>query len=98
MIVIQHDPLIFSGQVIYSRYAHVEPMVVKAGDRVVRGQYIANVGNAFGRYAYHLHLDVSPTQILFSRPWDWPGTNKARLESNYVSPYKFLIAHRPAKG
>jgi len=98
VIVIQHDPLISTGQVIYSRYGHSDPMVVKAGDRVVRGQYIANVGNAFGRFAYHLHLDVSPTQVLFSRPWDWPGTNKTRLETNYVSPYKFLIANRPIKG
>jgi murein DD-endopeptidase MepM/ murein hydrolase activator NlpD len=97
VIVVQHDPLITTGQVICSRYGHVDPMVVKTGDRVVRGQYIANVGNAFGRFAYHLHFDVSPTQILFSRPWDWPGTNKTRLEANYISPYKFLIANRPAK-
>ncbi|MEP7287302.1 MAG: peptidoglycan DD-metalloendopeptidase family protein [Chloroflexota bacterium] len=97
VIVIQHDPLITTKQIIYSRYGHVETLHVKKGDRVVRGQYIANVGNAFGRFVYHLHFDLSPTQILLTRPWDWPGLNKTRLEADYISPIKFISANRPVK-
>jgi hypothetical protein len=97
VIVIQHDPLIKNGKVVFSRYGHVENMQVKKGDRVVRGQHIANVGNSFGRFVYHLHFDISPTQLLFSRPWDWPGTNKTRLEANYIAPGTFIKANRPIK-
>ncbi|MCC7451863.1 MAG: peptidoglycan DD-metalloendopeptidase family protein [Anaerolineae bacterium] len=96
VIVVQHDPLITTGQVISSRYGHVENVQVKAGDRVARGQHIANVGNAFGRFIYHLHFDLSHTLILQSRPWDWPGLNKRRLEANYIDPYRFIQHHRPA--
>jgi murein DD-endopeptidase MepM/ murein hydrolase activator NlpD len=95
VIVVRNDPVISNGTVLYARYAHVENMQVKKGDRVSRGQYIANVGNAFGRFAYHLHFDLSNTAILYDRPWDWPGTDKKRLEANYIDPYKFLIANRP---
>ncbi|HVO70069.1 MAG TPA: peptidoglycan DD-metalloendopeptidase family protein, partial [Aggregatilineaceae bacterium] len=97
VIIVRSDPLVTTGQVVYVRYAHVENMQVKAGDRVSRGQYIANVGNAFGRFAYHLHFDVSPDTTLFERPWDWPGTNKTRLEANYVNPHTFVVGHRPAR-
>ncbi len=97
LIVIQHDPLISSGQTIFSRYGHVENPVVKAGDRVSRGQHIANVGNAFGRFVYHLHFDISPTRVLLTRAWDWPGLDKKRLESTYIDPYQFILKNRPQK-
>lgn len=97
VIVIRHDPLISTGQVVYSRYGHVENMQVKPGDRVVRGQYIAHVGNAFGFFVYHLHFDLSPTRILQSQPWDWPGLDKTRLERDYISPLTFITNNRPVK-
>jgi hypothetical protein len=97
VIVIQHDPYIGTGQVAFTRYGHVENMQVKAGDRVVRGQHIANVGNAFGRFVYHLHFDLSLTRVLQTRPWDWPGLSKQRLEANYLNPYQFILNHRPTK-
>ncbi|MFN8418790.1 MAG: M23 family metallopeptidase [Anaerolineae bacterium] len=96
VIVIRHDPYILSGQVVYSRYAHVETMQVKSGDRVVRGQYICNVGNAYGAFKYHLHFDISHTAVLQSRPWDWPGLNRTRLTENYVNPYEFVAKRRPS--
>jgi hypothetical protein len=64
---------------------------------VSRGQHIANIGNAYGRFIYHMHLDISPTRVMLTRPWDWPGLNKKRLEANYVDPYKFILKNRPAK-
>ncbi len=97
VIVIQHDPYINTGQVFYSRYGHIENPQVRAGDRVSRGQHIANIGNAYGRFIYHMHLDISPTRVLLTRPWDWPGLNKKRLEANYIDPYPFILKNRPAK-
>jgi len=73
----------------------VEAMTVKVGDRLKRGQQIAKVGNAFGRFAYHLHFDLSPTTILESRPEHWPARNLQNLLANYVDPKQFILANRP---
>ncbi len=95
VIVIRHDPLISTGQVLYGRYAHVEGVRVQVGDRVVRGQQICKVGNADGLFTYHLHFDLSPTTILETQPWHWPRMNRTELRANYVNPLEFILNHRP---
>ncbi|PJF40704.1 MAG: hypothetical protein D6737_19750 [Chloroflexi bacterium] len=95
VIIIKHDPLVTNGVELYGRYAHVENMKVKVGDRVTRGQQIASVGNAFGQWAYHLHFDLSPTTILESNPAHWPGRNKSALDKNYIDPKQFIENNRP---
>lgn len=95
VIVIRHDPLISTGQVLYGRYAHVEGVRVQVGDRVVRGQQICKVGNAEGLFTYHLHFDLSPTTILETQPWHWPRMNRTELRANYVNPLEFILNHRP---
>lgn len=97
IIVIRHDPLLTNGKVMYGRYAHVNNARVQVGDRVVRGQQIANVGNADGRFAYHLHFDLSHTTILESQPGDWPKLNLNRLLANYVDPQDFIAKNRPPR-
>jgi len=95
VIVIKHDPLATDGKVLYGRYAHVEEMIVKVGDRVKRGQQIARVGNAFGQWAYHLHFDLSPTTLLDGKPADWPAKDRTRLLKNYIDPKEFIVNNRP---
>jgi murein DD-endopeptidase MepM/ murein hydrolase activator NlpD len=95
VIIIKHDPLASNRTVLYGRYAHVEEMIVKVGDRVRRGQQIAKVGNAFGRYAYHLHFDLSHTTILESQPQHWPAKNLNNLLANYIDPRDFIQNNRP---
>jgi hypothetical protein len=95
VIVIRHDPLISTGDMLYGRYAHIENMMVRVGDRVVRGQQIAKVGNAEGLFAYHLHFDLSPTSILATQPWHWPKMDRAALRANYIDPLDFVLNHRP---
>lgn len=95
VVIIRHDPLASSGRVVYSRYGHVENMLVKPGDRVKRGQQIAKVGNAFGRFAYHLHFDISPTRILETEPQHWPAKNLDNLLANYIDPRDFILKNRP---
>jgi murein DD-endopeptidase MepM/ murein hydrolase activator NlpD len=97
VIVIKHDPLASDGKVLYGRYAHVEDMSVKVGDRVKRGQQIAKVGNAFGQWAYHLHFDLSPTTLLESKPADWPAKDRTKLLKNYIDPKEFIANNRPKK-
>lgn len=95
VIVIRHDPLITTGQVVYGRYAHVENIRVLVGQRVARGEQISGVGNAEGLYPYHLHFDISPTDILQSQPWHWPGLDLDNLRANYVDPRQFVVQNRP---
>lgn len=95
VIIIRHDPLVTDGKVLYGRYAHVTNTRVKVGDRVQRGQQIANVGNAEGVFPYHLHFDLSPTTILEAQPWDWPKLDLARLRRDYIDPQTFVAANRP---
>src|SRR3989440_5340050 len=43
---------------VQSYYGHVEEMLVHAGEEVQRGQQIATVGTANGRYVAHLHFEM----------------------------------------
>ncbi len=96
LVVIRHDPLYEpSGQVIYSRYAHVQNMRVTVGDRVARGQRICEISDAFGRYVPHLHFDLSATTILETRPGNWPKLNYDLLVKNYIDPRDWISRHRP---
>ncbi len=95
VIIIQHDPLVRTGRVMYGRYAHVGPMLVQVGDRVRRGQQITTVSNAFGRWAYHLHFDLSPTTILENNPEHWPGRDRDSVFTHYVDPREFILENRP---
>ncbi|MBX3084932.1 MAG: peptidoglycan DD-metalloendopeptidase family protein [Anaerolineae bacterium] len=97
IIVIRHDPLASTGQVVYCRYAHVESVRVREGQRVRRGDQIASVGNADGTQPYHLHFDVSPTDVLKDRPDHWPKLNLANLRANYVDPRVFVASNRPVR-
>lgn len=96
LIIIRHDPLP-DGTVVWSRFAHVQNPLVREGDRVERGQHIANIGNAGGQLPYHLHFDIAKTDILESRPGHWPGLNLDEIYRHYVDPKKFIQEHRPAR-
>ncbi len=95
VVVIRHDPLVSTGKVIYSRSTHVNDIRVQVGQRVVRGEQIAKVGDAEGRFAYHLHFDLSPTSILESQPFHWPGLDRTGVITHYVDPQAFIRNHRP---
>lgn len=82
VVVIKHS----TNPVVYSRAAHLDSIAVKTGDAVAKEQYIGNVGNAFGQLPYHLHYDLSLTNILESIPGHWPGGNLDLVKRHYVEP------------
>jgi murein DD-endopeptidase MepM/ murein hydrolase activator NlpD len=96
IVVIQHDPLLTcDGEILYGRYAHVQNMMVVTGQRVRRGEQIAEVGDAFGRYVPHLHFDLSRSIGIAMIPSYWPGNDLAGLTENFVDPLAFVRDHRP---
>ena len=96
VVIVKH--LLQDESCVWSRYAYLEKMAVHAGDVVERGQQIGAIGNANGRYPYHLHFDISKTTVLQSCSRHWPGTNEALVLANYVDPKNFILAHRPLQG
>ena len=99
VIVIRHDPLKSpTGKVIYARYAHVQNIKVSAGQRVKRGDLIAEISDAFGTLVPHLHFDLSPTTVLESNPADWPGKSSTRIFRDYIDPLDFIKENRPSTG
>ncbi|RMG77474.1 MAG: hypothetical protein D6711_01510 [Chloroflexi bacterium] len=96
--VIRHDPLYTAtGPVYYTRYGHMQNVIVKVGDRVARGQQIGEVGTGGGRFTAHLHYDVVRTAIMETKPTDWPKMDIERLLRDYVDPLEFTVNNRPKK-
>lgn len=75
---------------VFARYAHVATMLVSPGQVVKQGDQIATIGNADGKQPYHLHFDISPTEILLNQPNHWPGQDRNAVIANYLDPYIFL--------
>jgi len=75
---------------VQSYYGHVETMLVQAGDEVRRGQQIATVGTAGGRYFANLHFQMRE----FVTPFIGPGYRKDTR--GWLDPTAFIEAHRGA--
>ena len=93
--VINHGYITYNESVsvpMYSRYGHLEKSVVKAGDLVKRGQAIGQIGKYvpfYGDGNYHLHHDISFTDILSKDAKHWPGSSYDSTATNYYDPLKF---------
>jgi hypothetical protein len=92
LIVVEHK--LQDSTPVWTRYAHLSEMTVQANQVVQRGQMIGRVGNAFNRYAYHLHYDAAVID-LGKNPADWPGDDRGRVMRDYLDPLLFTAAHRP---
>jgi murein DD-endopeptidase MepM/ murein hydrolase activator NlpD len=75
---------------VQSYYGHVEEMLVHAGDEVNRGQQIATVGTANGRYLAHLHFEMR----AFVTPFIGPGYRDDTR--GWINPSQFIEEHRGA--
>lgn len=90
VVVIQHD-----SPVAYSRYAHLDNIAVAEGDMVVRGQQVGRIGDSFGQFPFHLHFDISLTEVLGDNPSHWPGVDLSAVVNHYVEPRSFIRLSRP---
>jgi hypothetical protein len=73
---------------VQSYYGHVQDMLVHSGETVKRGQQIATVGTANGRYFAHLHFEMRE----FLTPFIGPGYRDDT--HGWLNPTKFIEAHR----
>ena len=91
VIIVLHA-YIDNGQREYvqSYYGHVDEMLVRARENVRRGQQIATIGNASGRYLAHLHFEMRE----FKTPFVGPGYRKDTR--GWLDPSAFIQAHRGA--
>lgn len=78
---------------VYARYAHLESVRVKAGDLIYWDTQIGNVGRIDINSPYHCHFDISPTDVLFRSPGDWPKLNRKYLLIHYLDPEQFVSEH-----
>ena len=73
---------------VESYYGHVQEMLVHSGETVKRGQQVATVGTANGRYFAHLHLEMRE----FITPFIGPGYRDDT--HGWINPTKFIEQHR----
>ena len=77
---IKHE---FKDYDLWSRYLHLkEPAIVNVGDKVERGQHIANMGGTFG-YATHLHFELWKVPKGWNFNW-YDRENYAVRGTDYV--------------
>jgi peptidase M23-like protein len=77
-------------KLVQSYYAHVDQILVHADEEVRRGQKIATVGTAGGRYFAHLHFEMRE----FVTPFIGPGYREDTR--GWINPTAFIEAHRGA--
>lgn len=95
IIIIEH-PVPGEDRVIYARYAHVDNLLVRANDLVVRGQQICGIGQ-YAPNNYHLHFDLSFNPLLKTTPGHWPGDNPGLVQQFYVDPKAFIKQRHVAR-
>ena len=75
---------------VQSFYGHVDTMLVEPQQEVTRGQQIATVGSADGRYLAHLHFEMRE----FITPFVGPGYRDDTR--GWINPSEFITQHRGA--
>ena len=75
---------------VQSYYAHVDEILVEPKQKVRRGEQIATVGTADGRYWAHLHFEMRE----FTTPFVGPGYRDDTR--GWIDPSAFIASHRGA--
>jgi murein DD-endopeptidase MepM/ murein hydrolase activator NlpD len=75
---------------VQSYYAHVDEILVQPKQKVRRGEQIATVGTANGRYWAHLHFEIRE----FTTPFVGPGYRDDTR--GWIDPSAFIASHRGA--
>jgi murein DD-endopeptidase MepM/ murein hydrolase activator NlpD len=90
LVVIQLDDL-WAGQPVYVLYGHVHSIAVEVGQRVERGQSVAEVGFGGAASRPHLHFEVRVGENTFRGTrnpllWVAPSSNRGLIVGRLVDP------------
>ena len=75
---------------VQSYYGHAETILVQPKQNVRRGEQIATIGNADGKYWAHLHFEMRE----FLTPFIGPGYRQDTR--GWIDPTAFIASHRGA--
>ncbi len=75
---------------VQSYYAHLDETLVRPRQNVRRGEQIATIGTADGRYWAHLHFEMRE----FTTPFVGPGYREDTR--GWIDPSAFITSHRGA--
>ena len=75
---------------VQSHYGHVDEILVQRKQNVRRGEQIATIGTADGRYWAHLHFEMRE----FTTPFIGPGYRDDTR--GWINPTAFIASHRGA--
>lgn len=94
LVIIRHPYLENNKlQIVDSVYAHLDRILLKENQQVVRGQQVGTIGSNRGMYPAHLHFEIRKNLSI--------GFNQRGFRrdiSNYYSPVAFIKAHRKLPG
>ncbi len=76
---------------VESLYAHLDSILISAGEFVNKGQQIGSIGNVGGIYYAHLHFELRNDITLPLGPGYSDNTN------GYLNPSEFIKKHRTLK-
>lgn len=91
MIVVDHGDF-------YGKYAHLQDIHIKVGDKVTAMEEMATMGNT-GTYCSHLHLELFDQEMMdimkAERGVDWfqyypTGESKQWVKEHYINPLEFI--------
>ncbi len=95
VVVIRH--VLPDDRIRYTRYGHLGQLFVEGGNWVKRGTMLGLTGRnvtSDGPGPFHLHFEVSRTDILEQYPSYWPGFDYNAVVEHFVDPKQFIIAQR----
>jgi murein DD-endopeptidase MepM/ murein hydrolase activator NlpD len=75
---------------VQSFYGHLDAILVQPKQTVRRGEQIATIGNADGKYWAHLHFEMRE----FTTPFIGPGYRQETR--GWIDPTAFIASHRGA--
>lgn len=90
LVVIQLDET-WQDQPLFALYGHIVNMVVAPGERVVRGQQVAEVGIGGAAIAPHLHFELRVGENSFNATrnpllWLSPGETRGVIAGRLIDP------------
>lgn len=94
-VVIVRHAYLEGAQVAYvdSLYGHLDSILVREGQQVVRGQKVGTIGNNHGMYNAHLHFELRKNLRIGMARGAFP-----RDFTNYWDPAQFIALHARLAG